>query len=267
MPAAYPGFDLAVYPGDGALRTWRDAAPYEWIGFYLSAPCHRDASFGGRRRAIDAAGYGLAVLYVGQQTWEGVPSLAPVDGTRLSREGLPAAAAPATSRTARLWAQAQSPPTLAGPTCSRTLLSAAQGAAEGDDAVAKTAAEGFQRGTAVFLDLEPMTAVPEAMRSYYRAWVRTLLADGRYRPGVYVHHRNAAAVHTDVRALYAEFGAGRPAVWVARSAGFALDRGPADSGFDFAAVWQGALDVARTWGGVTLTIDENVASRRSPSAP
>ncbi len=293
--AAHPGFDIAVHPGDAALRAWRAASPYAWTGYYLSAPCHRDASFLGRRAALDAIGFGAAVLYVGQQTWEGVAAASPADEATVDTTAPPDApgaaraparalarapiAAPATARTARLWAQAQPAapaptgehaqgrPALAAPTCSRTLLSAAQGAAEGADAAASTAAEGFARGTTVFLDLEPMTVVPEAMRAYYRAWARAVLADGRFRPGVYVHHGNAAAVHADVRAVYAEFGAAGVPVWVARSAGFALDRHPSESGFAFAAVWQGALDVRRTWGGVTLTVDENVAAAPSPSAP
>jgi hypothetical protein len=56
-------------------------------------------------------------------------------------------------------------------------------------------------------------------------------------------------------------------VWVAGGAGFTLDRAPEAAGVPFADVWQGALDVERTWGGVTLTVDENVARRPSPSAP
>ena len=122
-------------------------------------------------------------------------------------------------------------------------------------------------GTVVFLDVEPMTVIPDAMRAYYRAWTRAVLADGRYRPGVYVHHSNAAAVYGDVRAAAAEAGGGEVPVWVARTAGFSLARRPEESGFAFARVWQGALDVARTWGGVTLTVDENVAAAASPSAP
>lgn len=269
---AYPGFDLAVYPGDAALRAWATpASPYAWVGFYLSAPCHRDVSFGGRRAAVSAAGYGVAVLYVGQQTWDGVSAAAPAGGGPLAERsvvpGSTPVAGPAAARTARLWAMAQPTTAAAAATCSRTLLSAAQGASEGADAVARAAAEGFATGTAIYLDLEPMSSIPDAMRAYYRAWTRAVLADGRYRPAVYCHWSNAAALYTDVRAVFAEFGAGEPRFWVARSAGFSLDRPPADAGFAFAAAWQGVLDVARTWGGVTLTVDESVAAARSPSAP
>lgn len=270
-----PGFDIGVHPGAAALRAWvPPASPYRWVGYYLAAPCHRDASFMGTRAAIQALGYGLAVLYVGQQTWEGVPDRQPPDGGPLAARGPTPAATPAAALDGAL-----AGPTLAAaralargiaqaPTCSRTLLSAARGASEGADAVAKTAAEGFPLGTAVFLDLEPMTTIPAAMRDYYRAWFRAVLDDRRFRPAVYVHWRNAAEVQADLATAYAAAGVGtEPPVWVARSTGFALDRAPTDAGFAFATVWQGALDVRRSWNGVTLTIDENVATRASPSAP
>jgi hypothetical protein len=42
------GFDTGVYPGDAALRAWRDGgAPYEWAGYYLPSPCHPDQSWSG----------------------------------------------------------------------------------------------------------------------------------------------------------------------------------------------------------------------------
>ena len=47
----------------------------------------------------------------------------------------------------------------------------------------------------------------------------------------------------------------------------ALRSAPAAVGFPFATAWQGALDVSRTWNGVTLLVDESVADRKSPSAP
>src|SRR4051812_24026985 len=76
VPAAYPGFDTGIYPGDAALQAWRSASPYRWTGYYLAAPCHRDASWSGRRAALEAMGWGLAVIYVGQQDWAQQPSRA-----------------------------------------------------------------------------------------------------------------------------------------------------------------------------------------------
>src|SRR5690349_21330073 len=37
--AAHAGFDTRVYPGEAALRTWKQRSPYEWVGYYLPAPC------------------------------------------------------------------------------------------------------------------------------------------------------------------------------------------------------------------------------------
>ena len=58
-----------------------------------------------------------------------------------------------------------------------------------------------------------------------------------------------------------------PPFWISGGAGFGLERGPGASGFPFARVWQGTLDVQRPYAGVNLRIDENVAARPSPSAP
>jgi hypothetical protein len=56
-----------------------------------------------------------------------------------------------------------------------------------------------------------------------------------------------------------------PRLWVARTGGFSLVRGPTESGFRDAYIWQGVLDTQETWGGVTLRIDANVARSASPS--
>src|SRR5690606_42147807 len=72
-----------------------DALPI-WIGFYLTSPCHRQATWEGTRERIERMGWGIAVLYVGQQAFE-----------------------------------ASDPPDPAGPIiCSRTLLTEEQGRIE-----------------------------------------------------------------------------------------------------------------------------------------
>src|SRR5918992_3383954 len=163
---SFSGFDTAIYPGDDKMRAWvRPNSPYHWVGYYLPAPCHRDASWSGKREALAAMGWGMAVLYVGQQTWEGLPERRPApDTTRPPGDTLRAEAAQ---------------PSIV---CSRTLLTAARGTSDADDAIAKAAGEGFARGAHVFLDIERMTTIPASMREYYRAWVGRMLADGRYRP-------------------------------------------------------------------------------------
>ena len=61
------GFDTSKYPGDDAMKAWRDDGSYEWVGYYLpSAPCHRDASWAGKREQLSQMGWGLAGVYVGQ---------------------------------------------------------------------------------------------------------------------------------------------------------------------------------------------------------
>ncbi len=233
------------------MRAWvRPNSPYHWVGYYLPAPCHRDASWAGHRDELAAMGWGLAVLYVGQQMWEGLPAAVP-DSAPLPVDSLRAAAAAQRSIT-----------------CSRTLLTSAQGTLEADDAIAKTAADGFVRGTHIFLDIERMTTIPASMREYYRSWVARVLADGRFRPGIYAHQRNAAEIYADVRAVFDAAGVrDEPPFWISSPSGFSLTSAPSDVGFRFARVWQGLLDASQTWNGVTLRIDVNVADGPSPSAP
>ncbi|MDF1504916.1 glycoside hydrolase domain-containing protein [Roseisolibacter sp. H3M3-2] len=233
------GFDTSVYPGDRTMRTWKDAGVYEWVGYYLPAPCHRDPSWSGKRATLTAMGWGLAVVYVGQQTWDRVPKPA--------------------SPAARLAERA-------GKRCDTHFVSGPRGVTEAADAISRTIAEGFARGTVVYLDIERMERMPQAMRDYYRAWTRALLADGRYVPGVYVHAHNADAVYRDLVAEYRAAGVdAEPPMWVASGRGFHRGASPTDVGHAFAGVWQGVLDVVEHHGGVSLPIDVNVASVPSPS--
>jgi hypothetical protein len=251
--AGFAGFDTGIYPGDAAMRSWRQTSPYQWVGYYLPAPCHRDASWSGRREALVGMGWGTAVIYLGQQDWAAMPSRPPAQ---------PDTAAPADSAAAQ--PQQPAPP----PACSAANLSAARGATDAADAIAKTAAEGFADGTVIYLDVERVTAVSPALTEYVRAWVDGVLAGGRYLPGIYVHRLNADAVAGAARAAYTARGrAGGPPLWVTSSTGFSLELPPSASGVPGATVWQGPLDVRETWGGHTLQIDANVAATRSPSAP
>lgn len=235
------GFDTHHFPGVAALQTWKAAGvPYEWVGYYLPSPCHRDRSWSGQRVAIDSLGFGTAVIYVGQQTWNRTPHPNSRGAQAAARHGL---------------------------VCNADFVTGGRGAADGDDAVRVAAAEGFPRGTIVFLDIERMEHMPDGMRAYYRAWAARVLADGRFRPGVYVHAHNAPEVHDDLVAAYAAAGHPiEPPVWVASGRNFSFDKFPRDVGQAFAGVWQGLLDVVENHGGVKLPIDVNVASVPSPSA-
>src|SRR5437660_10294649 len=45
----YLGFDTNIYPGDRAMSAWAKDGTYDWVGYYLEAPCHRDDSWSGKR--------------------------------------------------------------------------------------------------------------------------------------------------------------------------------------------------------------------------
>jgi hypothetical protein len=198
-------------------------------------------------------GWGTAVLYVGQQDWAQIP-----DVIALSRR---AAASPAFDRSVDTSLST-------AVTCSASLLSATQGAAEAADAVAKTAGEGVPLGSAIFLDVEYVTSVSPALVNYLSAWIAGVLADGRYRPAIYCAKYNADAVHSAAAAAYASAGRrDAPPFWIAASAGFRVTSAPTDVGLAYANVWQGLFDVAESWGGIGKTIDIDVASAPSPSAP
>src|SRR5436190_17436297 len=190
----HPGFDTSLYPGDAAMSAWvKPSSPYEWVGYYLQAPCHRDPSWMGKRATLTSMGWGLAVLFVGQQTFDGVPDIQlPPVFDRVAPTGV--------DSLPRARAGIMVPPTEAelqsgAVTCSRTLLTTEQGSADAIDAVTKTASEGFPNRTVIYLDIEHMDAIPASMEAYYRAWVQQILADGRFTPGIYVHAANAESIY------------------------------------------------------------------------
>ena len=234
-----PGFDTSRYPGDDSMRAWQvPRSPYRWVGYYLQSPCRRDISWTGTRGRLESMGWGLAVVYVGQQAWEAA-------GVRADTASL------------------------TPPACSRSLLTDARGRADADDAIARAAAEGFVSGTTIFLDLERMGAVPDSMRAYYRAWVSRLWTEGRFRPGIYAHRVNAADLYADIELIRSASPVRPPAPrwWLAGGSDFSLASAPRDVGFPFANIWQGWLNVRERWGEVALDVDVNVSDRASPSAP
>ncbi|MDB4950478.1 MAG: hypothetical protein JWM27_3127 [Gemmatimonadetes bacterium] len=249
------GIDTSIYPGDAAMRAWRTESPYRWTGYFLAAPCHRDPGWTGRRAALEQMGWGTAVVYVGQQDW-----------TNASRAPAAAPAVPAPADSAQASAASQ-PSAAPAPACSASLLTAAQGTAEADDAIAKTAAEGFPRGTAIFLDVERVQTFSPALDAYVRGWTARVLADGRYAPAIYGHAFNAPSLYGATQAVYAQRGTvGRPRFWLASTAGFGRDRAPTDVGYPYADVWQGEIHTRETWGGYPLLVDVNVSINASPSA-
>ena len=231
----YPGFDTSEYPGDDAMLAWRETGEFHWVGFYLPAPCHKDTSWSSKRETLESMGWGTAVIYVGQQTWNRKAKRVRGLGDRT--------------------------------TCSADVVGAERGKMDAEDAIARTEAEGFPRGTMIFLDIEHMNSVPERMRDYYKAWTAGVLADGRYRPGYYAHDRNAEGIYNDVQLVFDEFGKrSKPMFWIAGGSNFSRDRAPDEVGHAFAGVWQGILDIVHVNAGVKLPIDVNVGLFPSPSS-
>ena len=203
----FAGFDTSIYPGDAAMRAWlKPGSPYEWSGYYLGAPCHRDTSWSGKRATLQAMGWGLAVIFVGLQTFDRLPIVSSARTTIVEDQG-------------------------AAATCTRNLLSAEQGTIDADDAIAKTLAEGFPSGTVIYLDLEHMDTIPSTMEAYYRAWVQRVIVDGRFRPGIYCHKFNAPAIHAGANTAATGVGSFQKIpFWIASTAGFSLAAKPTDVG-------------------------------------
>jgi len=270
--SSYMGFDTGAYPGDDAMRAWRTGdSPYRWTGYYLPSPCHQDEGWAGKRETLTQMGYGLAVLYVGQQTWgrkPGAPHMERVSvPKRVTSQVGRGRKRHKVTRTVMRTVLRKAPPPAPDATCNADFVSGARGMREGVDAAQRTAREGFARGTTVFLDLERMDVLHQSMRDYYSAWVRAVLDDGRYVPGIYVHTFNANTVYNDVKSVYQSVGLdGEPPFWVAKSNGFDVTKHPREMGHRYAAVWQGVLDVTQTWNGHKIPIDVNVAALPSPSS-
>jgi hypothetical protein len=227
------GFDKRDFPGLGPMQTWMRESPYVWVGYYLQSPCYAGAAWTGNRAALESQGWGLAVLYVGQQ----------------------AVGAAATSTIA------------AGPDCGLKPLSAEQGGIDGDQAVAIASADGFPIGSTIFLDVERADPMPQALADYARGWITRVLSRG-YIAGIYGHKLNADVLSQLQKAAFTSAGVMTPPpFWVANSVGFELGKTPAQSGYPFATVWQTPVDASETWGGVTFRIDRNVALKANPSRP
>jgi len=272
-PGPHLGFDTFSYPGDDAMRAWLAAdKPYRWVGYYLSAPCHNDDSWEGKRDTLSSMGWGMAVIYVGQQTWGRTPGQK-VAVTRYVTKRVKQTVKTKSGKRVTRYVNKRvpvrvmvAPRATRGATCSTQLVSADRGVKDANDAIAKTAAEGFADGTTIFLDIERMDYVPKAMRDYYQAWTQRVVEDGRFRPGYYAHSYNATLIYADVKKVLTTAGVTvDPPFWIASTQGFATDKDPSEVGHAFAQVWQGVLDIVETHNGVRLPIDINIADMPSPS--
>jgi hypothetical protein len=220
---AFVGFDTSAYPGDQAMSVWKQHSPYQFVAYYLKAPCHHSGSWMGHRGTLVAMGWKLLPVYVGQQV---------------------AGASP----------------------CTSSILTAAQGKADALDASSKAGSEGFLLGSYVYLDVECTDSFHSGLAGYISAWVSQIALRG-YSPGVYCHKRNAEDVRGAVLAGLPGQPAMRPRFWIVGGVTSQFDIGtskPTDVGVVFADLWQCPASVTRTFGGVRVTIDENVSQWPDP---
>lgn len=163
--------------------------------------------------------------------------------------------------------------------CGASMLSRAEGLGDALDAISKAQIDAMQNATTIFLDIEVMDHVSNAMRDYMQGWIAGILQDGTYKPGIYAHFRNAVELFNAAQAEFANQGlpGGAPAFWVVRVPGggaFNVNTSsPQDLGnfptnpITFADVWQGRINIAsETHDGVQFgPVDQNVANSSNPS--
>ncbi|HXB68498.1 MAG TPA: glycoside hydrolase domain-containing protein [Candidatus Acidoferrales bacterium] len=210
----FAGFDTQGYPGDAAMKTWKESSPYSFVGYYLKSPCHADDGWMGKRATIECMGWDIVLIYVGRQSQ--------------------------------------------GP-CSEVPPDRAKGLADAQDALAKTASEGFTPQTIIYLDVEPMDHIPQAQIEYINGWL-SQFSGALFLPGIYCHVKNANAL----KGAITDFPSEQVAFWVSGSGHLVAGTSrPANSGIAFARIWQGTFDETKTFGGVSIQIDENVADTRA----
>ncbi len=238
-----PGLSTRQFPGLDRLAPWMRESPFVWVTYYLPAPCYADtSSWSGQRRNLISQGWGLAVVFVGQQA----------PGVSLRFADVPAAAeGGATART-----------------CTRNTLTAAQGTADADAAMSSALQDSFPKQTKIYLDVGRTTPYSPALDTYVRSWVKEILAQNNFVPGIYGDDINASTLFTAQQEEFRKASSSMvPPFWVVSSRDFAVTKTPAASGFSFATIWQNPTDAGERHGGVALVIERNVATADDPSRP
>jgi hypothetical protein len=205
--AAYLGFDLNAYPGDANLKALRRT--FSYTGYWLNHPPGEKANpWTSHRAAVESAGFGFLVLFNG-----------------------------------RLYAELQS-------VARATKL----GRSDAQAAASAARREGFPARTVIFLDQEQGGRMLAEQKAYLYAWVDGVTAAG-FRAGIY---SSGIAAKDDGNVVTAEdirANAGSRAIvyWAINDAcppspGCvfpAQPLRPAQSGVDFAEVWQFAQSPQR----------------------
>ena len=208
-PPVYLGFDRNHYPGDQNLKLLRQT--FSYAGFWLNhPPGEKMNTWVGKRRVVESAGFGFLVLFSGKLL---------IELKTVSKAGK-------------------------------------LGKSDGQAAIAAAQREGFPAGTVIFLDQEEGGRMLLEQKAYIYAWVDEVSAAG-FQPGIYcsgIPAKEEGGVTVVTAEDIRQNAAGRRIVyWVANdvcppSPGCAFPRNlprPADSGTDFAEVWQYAQSPKR----------------------
>ena len=204
--SSYIGFDRNDYPGDAQLGSLRQT--FSFSGYWLNNPPGAQTNtWAGKRAKLESAGFGFLVLFDG-----------------------------------RLYRQLKRDP-------------AALAHSDAQTAAASAQREGFPSGTIIFLDVEEGGRMLPEQKAYIFAWADAVTAAG-FRAGVYcsgipAKEGNASIVTADdIR----QNAGGRAMTFFVTndvcppSPGCALPRKPptpAQSGIEFATVWQFAQSPRR----------------------
>jgi len=208
-PTAYLGFDRNNYPGDDSLQALRQT--FSYTGYWLNPPPSvLTNTWSGKRSKLQAAGFGFLVLFNG-----------------------------------RLFNELKS-----------VSYAGKLGASDARTAVAAARREGFPAETVIFLDQEQGGRMLPEQKAYIYAWVDGVTAGG-FRAGIYCSGISAAkeggedvVTAEDIRK---NAGSRKIQFWITDDAcppspGCAFPkkpRTPADSGIDFADIWQFAQSPKR----------------------
>lgn len=153
--------------------------------------------------------------------------------------------------------------------CTANTLTADQGQKDADEATTTMSTEGFPAGTFVYLDVERVDTFSSELGDYITAWMTELSASD-FSPAVYCHLHNADDVRTAVMAGLPDPPAVQPRFWVVGGSQhkFNIETSkPTDVGAAFANIWQCPVSGNKTFGAVTINIDEDVADSADPAAP
>jgi hypothetical protein len=220
----YAGIDIADFPGLTALQEVKSNSTLEFLGYYMEAVCHNRSDF------KPFEGNFAALVAMG---WKMLV----------------------------IWVGRQDN----GGACQSTHLTAPVGRADATETGKGAENDGIPHGGRIFLDVERVDQVSTRLLDYYNGWIYQILDEGKYVPAVYCHVHNADVLWpAAVSAFRAHARADMPVFWlVGGPANFSLASNPTDCGFANASIWQGPT-VNRTYGSVTLSVDENVSSIQNP---